>query len=195
MASAAESGGNCSHRIAPIAQDCKSRACVFHPAERCFRAPGIRPKTRRPEADAAEHSKGWFRIAPRGKNTGTPLPGIVARRDMSTNRMEVLRAMVAQNPADAFARYGLAMEFIKGGDLAQRGCASSAHCWNTIPITLPRTFTAARRSRNWATWKRRAHFTKRASKLPGARAINMPEASCKPRWICCQFSHVADLAC
>ena len=26
--------------------------------------------------------------------------------------------MLAQNPADAFARYGLAMELIKGGDLA-----------------------------------------------------------------------------
>jgi len=26
--------------------------------------------------------------------------------------------MVAQNPADAFARYGLAMELIKGGELA-----------------------------------------------------------------------------
>jgi tetratricopeptide (TPR) repeat protein len=32
--------------------------------------------------------------------------------------MEVLRAMVAQNPADAFARYGLAMELAKGGELA-----------------------------------------------------------------------------
>jgi tetratricopeptide (TPR) repeat protein len=37
---------------------------------------------------------------------------------MSTNRFEVLRAMVAQNPADAFARYGLAMEFVKSGELA-----------------------------------------------------------------------------
>ncbi|HTW64390.1 MAG TPA: tetratricopeptide repeat protein [Bryobacteraceae bacterium] len=34
------------------------------------------------------------------------------------NRIEALRAMVTQNPADAFARYGLAMELIKGGDLA-----------------------------------------------------------------------------
>ena len=31
--------------------------------------------------------------------------------------MEVLKAMVAQNPADAFARYGLAMELIKSGDV------------------------------------------------------------------------------
>jgi Flp pilus assembly protein TadD len=36
---------------------------------------------------------------------------------MSTNRMEVLKAMVAQNPADAFARYGLAMELVKTGQL------------------------------------------------------------------------------
>jgi Tfp pilus assembly protein PilF len=34
-----------------------------------------------------------------------------------TNRIDTLKAMVAQNPADAFARYGLAMEFIKGGEL------------------------------------------------------------------------------
>ena len=33
--------------------------------------------------------------------------------------MEVLKAMVAQNPADAFARYGLAMELAKGGELAE----------------------------------------------------------------------------
>ncbi len=31
--------------------------------------------------------------------------------------MEVLKAMVAQNPADAFARYGLAMELMKSGEL------------------------------------------------------------------------------
>jgi tetratricopeptide (TPR) repeat protein len=31
--------------------------------------------------------------------------------------MEVLKAMVAQNPADAFARYGLAMELVKSGRL------------------------------------------------------------------------------
>jgi|ERR1700730_736220 tetratricopeptide (TPR) repeat protein len=36
---------------------------------------------------------------------------------MATNRIEVLKAMVAQNPGDAFARYGLAMEFVKSGEL------------------------------------------------------------------------------
>lgn len=34
-----------------------------------------------------------------------------------TNRMEILKAMVAQNPADAFARYGLAMELTNSGEL------------------------------------------------------------------------------
>ena len=36
---------------------------------------------------------------------------------MATNRMEILKGMVAQNPSDSFARYGLAMELVKGGQL------------------------------------------------------------------------------
>jgi len=31
--------------------------------------------------------------------------------------MEILKGMVAQNPSDSFARYGLAMELVKGGQL------------------------------------------------------------------------------
>ncbi len=38
---------------------------------------------------------------------------------MATNRMEILKNMLAQNPRDSFARYGLAMEFANGGDLEQ----------------------------------------------------------------------------
>jgi Flp pilus assembly protein TadD len=34
---------------------------------------------------------------------------------MSSNRLEVLKSLVAQNPADAFARYGLAMELVRIG--------------------------------------------------------------------------------
>lgn len=33
------------------------------------------------------------------------------------NRLEVLQNMVAQNPNDSFARYGLAMEYANSGDL------------------------------------------------------------------------------
>jgi Tfp pilus assembly protein PilF len=36
---------------------------------------------------------------------------------MATHRLEVLRNMVEQNPRDSFARYGLAMEYVKSGDL------------------------------------------------------------------------------
>ena len=36
---------------------------------------------------------------------------------MSTNRMEILLSMVAKNPEDSFARYGLAMEYANTGNL------------------------------------------------------------------------------
>ena len=36
---------------------------------------------------------------------------------MATNRMEILLSMVAKNPQDSFARYGLAMEYANTGDL------------------------------------------------------------------------------
>jgi len=35
---------------------------------------------------------------------------------MSTDRLETLKEMLAQNPQDTFARYGLAMEHAKRGD-------------------------------------------------------------------------------
>ena len=36
---------------------------------------------------------------------------------MGTNRLEILLSMVDRNPADAFGRYALAMEYVKAGDL------------------------------------------------------------------------------
>lgn len=36
---------------------------------------------------------------------------------MATNRLQILQSMLAQNPQDSFARYGLAMEYAKAGDL------------------------------------------------------------------------------
>ena len=38
---------------------------------------------------------------------------------MSSNRIDILKNMVEQNPSDAFARYGLAMEHAKSGNLDQ----------------------------------------------------------------------------
>ncbi len=37
---------------------------------------------------------------------------------MATTRLDILKEMVARNPSDSFARYGLAMEYRKQGDLA-----------------------------------------------------------------------------
>jgi Flp pilus assembly protein TadD len=36
---------------------------------------------------------------------------------MASNRLEILQSMVAANPDDIFARYGLAMEYRSAGDL------------------------------------------------------------------------------
>src|SRR5579875_3160566 len=36
---------------------------------------------------------------------------------MATNRLEILKQMVEQDPNNAFARYGLAMEYVNSGDL------------------------------------------------------------------------------
>jgi tetratricopeptide (TPR) repeat protein len=36
---------------------------------------------------------------------------------MATNRLEILKNLVAQNPSDTFTRYGLAMEYRNSGDL------------------------------------------------------------------------------
>ena len=33
------------------------------------------------------------------------------------SRVEILQQLLAQNPSSSFARYGLAMEFVKSGDL------------------------------------------------------------------------------
>ena len=38
---------------------------------------------------------------------------------MAVNRLEILKSMVAQNPNDNFARYGLAMEYANSGSLEQ----------------------------------------------------------------------------
>src|SRR4051812_625310 len=37
---------------------------------------------------------------------------------MASSRIETLKSMVEQDPAGAFGRYGLAMEFVNAGDLS-----------------------------------------------------------------------------
>ena len=38
---------------------------------------------------------------------------------MATNRIDILKQMLAQDDSNSFARYGLAMEYAKSGDLEQ----------------------------------------------------------------------------
>ena len=38
---------------------------------------------------------------------------------MATNRLDILKQLLEQDPANSFARYGLAMEFANSGDLKQ----------------------------------------------------------------------------
>ncbi|MDQ2842356.1 MAG: tetratricopeptide repeat protein [Acidobacteriota bacterium] len=38
---------------------------------------------------------------------------------MATNRLDILKQMLAQDPNNSFARYGLAMEYANSGDPAQ----------------------------------------------------------------------------
>jgi tetratricopeptide (TPR) repeat protein len=49
---------------------------------------------------------------------------------MEQSRVDVLRAMLAQEPANSFVRYGLAMEFVKTGQYdtaVEEFCALLAH--------------------------------------------------------------------
>ena len=59
-----------------------------------------------------------------------------------SNRLEILKSMVAQNPADSFSRYGLAMEYRNtrrsgGGDARVSRTAAAS-----IPITRATYFHA-----------------------------------------------------
>ncbi len=38
---------------------------------------------------------------------------------MATDRLGILKQMIAENASNSFARYGLGMEYVKSGDLAQ----------------------------------------------------------------------------
>jgi Tfp pilus assembly protein PilF len=38
---------------------------------------------------------------------------------MATNRLDILKQLLAQDPSNSFARYGLAMEYSKSGELKE----------------------------------------------------------------------------
>jgi tetratricopeptide (TPR) repeat protein len=68
----------------------------------------------------AERHASWFRptIGPfRGTEVGARHAGYGITGNMDHNRLEILLDMLARNPADSFARYGLAMEYANSGRL------------------------------------------------------------------------------
>ena len=62
-----------------------------------------------------------FRDVEKVQRKGTPrqLPSrlYANRLDQNNPRLETLRQLLADNPANTFARYGLAMEHVRSGDL------------------------------------------------------------------------------
>jgi tetratricopeptide (TPR) repeat protein len=82
-------------------------------------------------------SAGWAwhapaKESPKGNRGGRIHPVVPKRRDgakkgqatgllyanrLDNSRLETLRQMLADNPANTFARYGLAMEHVRSGDL------------------------------------------------------------------------------
>jgi Tfp pilus assembly protein PilF len=72
----------------------------------------------RPAASAADSAILPTKTALVDRKTGTAF-GWYSSTSMTNNRIDILRGMVASNPSDTFARYGLAMEYVKGGQLEQ----------------------------------------------------------------------------
>ncbi|HYP15177.1 MAG TPA: hypothetical protein VEQ63_14705 [Bryobacteraceae bacterium] len=69
------------------------------------------------------------------------MPRIVAC--MGTNRLEVLRGMLEQDPKNTFARYGLAMEFVNNGE-HQQAQAEFDELLSLTPEYVPGYFHAGR---------------------------------------------------
>src|SRR5712691_7874836 len=75
---------------------------------------------RLPGATGVGAAESRVEVAQAAARSGQPLAGIevgtghgryISMEHMAVNRLEVLKSLVAQNPNDNFARYGLAMEY------------------------------------------------------------------------------------
>ena len=69
------------------------------------------PRSRGPQDAAAGTNRAQEGIVPRAADAGTLV--------LMSNRLEILKSMVDRNPADTFARYGLAMEHANSGNLEE----------------------------------------------------------------------------
>jgi tetratricopeptide (TPR) repeat protein len=62
-----------------------------------------------------------YRQKKRARHSGilTLLSQTVEPNSLEPSRIQILEQLLAQNPTNAFARYGLAMEYVKSGDLSR----------------------------------------------------------------------------
>jgi len=102
---------------------------------------------------------------------------------MATSRLEILKSMVAQNPGDSFARYGLAMEYRNAGDL-ETAAAEFRALLEANPDYGGAYFHYGQPCCAQAAGTKRAKSTAKASKSPGGWAALTREASWRERWSC-----------
>ena len=62
-------------------------------------------------------SSSTFAKAPFAKTIGPALTAL--SYSLATSRIEILKQLLEQDPRSTFARYGLAMEFVKAGELQE----------------------------------------------------------------------------
>ena len=104
------------------------------------------------------------------------------------NRIEALKAMVAQNPTDAFARYGLAMELIKGGELAN-GIAEFRALLEHNPNYAAAYFHGGQALEKIGDVEQARELYEKGIEVTSRTGDGHTlAANCRPRWICCRFS-------
>lgn len=99
-----------------------------------------------------------------------------------SNRLEVLKNMLAQNPNDSFARYGLAMEYANSGDL-ENAIGEYRALLALHPDYSAAYYHGGQAWRSWAAATTPARSTGRGSRRLRASAICMRAANCRRRWI------------
>ena len=97
---------------------------------------------------------------------------------MSTNRLDTLKFMVEQNPQDGFARYGLAMEYVKAGDL-DRAIEEFETLLRYNASYAAGYFHEGQTFENWAASRMRRGSIAKASRLLRIPETNTREVSCR----------------
>lgn len=101
---------------------------------------------------------------------------------MLNSRLDTLRQMVEQEPTSSFARYGLAMELVKGGDL-EAAVAQFNELIATNPDYPAAYFHAGQTLEKMGRTTRPVPSTPRASKSRHGSETDIPGVNSRPHWI------------